>query len=70
MKITENSYIFSQLIIKNIVSIFFCLKADNWPMVFDDSNARKDWNWQPKYDLSGLVKKMLDELRKTKAIKA
>ncbi len=39
--------------------------ADSWPMVFDDSNARKDWNWNPKYDLAGLVKKMFEELKKT-----
>ena len=33
-------------------------------MVFDDSNARKDWGWNPKYDLSALVKKMFEELVK------
>lgn len=33
-------------------------------MVFDDSNARKDWNWSPKYDLPGLVAKMIEELKK------
>ncbi|RNA15265.1 L-threonine 3- mitochondrial [Brachionus plicatilis] len=37
--------------------------ADSWPQVFDDSNARKDWNWNPKYDLPNLVEKMLSELR-------
>lgn len=38
--------------------------ADSWPMVFDDSNARRDWKWNPKYDLTGLVKKMFDEHRR------
>jgi len=37
--------------------------ADSWPMVFDDSNARNDWGWNPKYNLEGLVKKMLNELK-------
>ena len=32
-------------------------------MVFDDSNARNDWGWNPKYNLEGLVKKMLNELK-------
>jgi hypothetical protein len=33
-------------------------------MVFDDSNARNDWNWSPRYDvLSKLVEKMLMELK-------
>lgn len=44
--------------------------ADSWPMAFDDSNARNDWNWNPKYNLEKLVKKMFDELKfNTKANK-
>ena len=39
--------------------------ADSWPMVFDDSNARKDWQWDPKFDLSKLVEVMFTELKKT-----
>jgi len=38
--------------------------ADSWPMAFDDTNARHDWNWNPKYDLERLVKKMFDELNR------
>jgi threonine 3-dehydrogenase len=26
--------------------------ADGWPEVLDDSNARREWNWDPDYDLS------------------
>lgn len=34
-------------------------------MVFDDSNARRDWNWSPTYGSVGdLVTKMFDELKK------
>lgn len=39
--------------------------ADTWPMVFDDSNARRDWSWNPTYGTVGdLVTKMFDELKK------
>jgi len=32
--------------------------ADTWPMVFDDSGARKDWGWKHDYDLPALVRVM------------
>ena len=25
--------------------------VDSWPNNVDDSNAKNDWNWKPKYDL-------------------
>ncbi|XP_042189039.1 L-threonine dehydrogenase [Callorhinchus milii] len=34
--------------------------ADSWPMEFDDSNARRDWNWKHEYDLPELVFTMLN----------
>ncbi|MCL4138558.1 UNVERIFIED_CONTAM: hypothetical protein GTU68_065827 [Idotea baltica] len=37
--------------------------ADTWPEVFDDQDARKDWGWQPKYDLQGMCKIMFDNLK-------
>ncbi|CAH0404653.1 unnamed protein product [Chilo suppressalis] len=37
--------------------------ADTWPQVFDDSEARRDWNWRPEIDLDNLVKLMFDEVR-------
>jgi len=36
--------------------------ANSWPNSLDDSEARKQWDWNPKYDLSAMVKDMLDEL--------
>jgi nucleoside-diphosphate-sugar epimerase len=33
--------------------------ADSWPMSVDDSVARRDWGWQPRYDLDALVTAML-----------
>jgi len=33
--------------------------ADSWPKTIDDSQARKDWGWQPKYDLSKMTQVML-----------
>ncbi len=41
-------------------------QADSWPMVFDDKNARNQWGWNPKYNLEKLVKKMFEELSKSK----
>lgn len=37
--------------------------ADSWPKSIDDSYARKDWGWKNDYDLSGLVKNMIDNLK-------
>ena len=36
--------------------------ADSWPNSIDDSDARKEWNWSPKYDLDQLVDEMLSNL--------
>jgi nucleoside-diphosphate-sugar epimerase len=42
--------------------------ADSWPQSIDDSTARTDWQWQPKYNLDTMTADMLDNLRKTKFI--
>jgi len=36
--------------------------ANSWPQSIDDSQAKKDWNWQSKIDLDGLVKSMFKGL--------
>ena len=36
--------------------------ADSWPSSVDDATARKDWGWSPEYDLSAIVKDMLEKL--------
>ena len=38
--------------------------AESWPQSVDDSQARKDWDWQPEFDLPGMTKVMLEGLRK------
>ena len=38
--------------------------ADTWPKSIDDSEARLDWNWQHKFDLSSMTKDIIDNLRK------
>lgn len=38
--------------------------ADSWPQSIDDSEARKDWGWNPAYDLDGMTKVMLENLSK------
>ncbi len=38
--------------------------AESWPNSLDDSAARKEWNWNPKYDLDAMTKDMLFVLQK------
>jgi len=38
--------------------------ADTWPASIDDTVARNDWNWAPKYDLDKMVNLMLTEIMK------
>ena len=37
--------------------------ANSWPDCMDDSCARKEWDWQPKYDLDAMTQDMLEKLR-------
>lgn len=36
--------------------------AESWPRSIDDSMARKEWNWQPKYDLATMTSDMLTQI--------
>ncbi len=36
--------------------------ADSWPMSIDDSAAREDWGWNPKYDLASMTRDMIEKL--------
>jgi nucleoside-diphosphate-sugar epimerase len=36
--------------------------ANSWPNSLDDSVARKEWGWNPKYDLASMTKDMLEKL--------
>lgn len=38
--------------------------ANSWPNSMDDTAARKEWGWNPKYNLSAMTEDMLMELRK------
>ncbi len=38
--------------------------ADSWPNSIDDSAARSEWDWAPRYDLAAMTKDMLDNLAK------
>ena len=38
--------------------------ADSWPNSMDDSAAREEWGWQPKYDLEKMTEDMLTHLKK------
>lgn len=36
--------------------------ADSWPNSLDDTAAREEWGWDPKYDLDKMTKDMLEKL--------
>lgn len=36
--------------------------ADSWPNSLDDTCARQEWGWQPKYDLDSMTCDMLEKL--------
>ena len=38
--------------------------AQSWPQSIDDSLARADWGWKPKYDLPALTAEMLKNVKK------
>lgn len=38
--------------------------ADSWPNCMDDSAAREEWNWKPKYNLADMTADMLQILKK------
>lgn len=37
--------------------------ADSWPQSIDDSQARTQWGWKEKFDLSAMTKAMIDNLK-------
>ena len=37
--------------------------ADSWPDSLDDSSARAEWGWAPRYDLPAMTADMLEKLR-------
>lgn len=36
--------------------------ADSWPKHMDDSAARREWGWQPRFDLAAMVADMLEQI--------
>ena len=43
--------------------------ADSWPNSIDDSCARSEWDWNPKYDLEQMTDDMLNRLEAAKKSK-
>jgi len=37
--------------------------ADSWPKSIDDSDAKKDWNWKPAFNLEKTTKTMLNNIK-------
>lgn len=42
--------------------------AATWPRSIDDSVARRDWGWRPRFDLSAIVDDMLEHLQQTQQV--
>lgn len=42
--------------------------ADSWPHSIDDSHARADWGWKPKYNLEAMIVDMFENLKKTTSL--
>lgn len=38
--------------------------AESWPKIINDTEARQDWHWQPKYDLAKMTADMILNLKK------
>ncbi|MCE3281029.1 MAG: NAD-dependent epimerase [Bacteroidetes bacterium] len=38
--------------------------ADSWPQSIDSQEAKKDWNWQPEFDLKAMTADMIKNLKK------
>ncbi|RKZ31271.1 L-threonine 3-dehydrogenase [bacterium] len=38
--------------------------ADSWPSSIDDTPAREEWGWKPKWNLDSMTKDMLEKLSK------
>ena len=47
-----------------IIYYTFSIIADEWPMIFDDNQAREDWGWKHDYDLEHLVDIMITNLKR------
>jgi nucleoside-diphosphate-sugar epimerase len=38
--------------------------ADSWPQSIDSQEAKKDWNWEPQFDLKAMTADMIKNLKK------
>lgn len=43
--------------------------AESWPNSLDDKDARREWGWNPKYELSAMTIDMLEKLKEKLNIK-
>jgi nucleoside-diphosphate-sugar epimerase len=43
--------------------------AESWPRSLDDSAAREDWGWAPRFDLAAMTADMLERLREKMAMR-
>jgi len=36
---------------------------DSWPRALDDSVARRDWGWAPRFDLEAMTRDLVPKIR-------
>ena len=41
---------------------------DTWPADLDDNQAKRDWGYNPQYDLQSMVKTMYDQIKEQTSI--
>ena len=37
---------------------------DSWPKAIDDSAARRDWGWKPRYDLDAMTDDLVPRVKR------
>ena len=37
--------------------------AESWPESIDDSLARQDWDWNPRFDITKMTQDMISQLK-------
>ncbi len=44
--------------------------ADSWPNSLDDTAAREEWGWSPRYNLASMTTDMLEKLQQKLMVKS
>jgi nucleoside-diphosphate-sugar epimerase len=59
-----------ELVYLLFVEAFCAISSCARPRSLDDSLARTDWGWKPRYDLTAMTRDMISKLQQQQASKA